>query len=332
MIGLLRSYLVGFLLILLLWTFSQSSMAEKSATPKADQLFQEGFVLYQRHLSPEALQKFRQAAELGHVEAAYYAGEIIRIGHTFITPKSEKWYRMAAEGGDVYAMLRLANADVCKFMMDCDIDKDEWFEKALEQALPKAEAGDTDAMNALYSVYMAKGDVDEALDWLEKAATKGHSDAQHWLSYLIGKGYRFYWTDAGRTEDAIHWMRESAESGFPKAMDNLARLLRENGHMEEARYWVREMGKTDYFTAIYRYGLALVKGSDSLFQFPNTDKTEGLAMLWALHRETGSSEVDFAIELFSKEFSPQVIEAARVRSEDLLVDMPILYYDPKFGL
>lgn len=325
-------YLACYPLIFLLFAFSHLSLAEDPAEPKADQLFQEGYVLYQRHFSPEALQRFQKSAELGHVEAAYYAGEIIRIGHTFITPESEKWYRMAAEGGDVYAMLRLANADVCKFMTNCHIDKDEWFERALKQTLPQGEAGDTEAMNALYSIYGAKGDEDEAWEWLNRAASKGSALAQYLKSHLIRNGYSFYWTDAGRTEDAIYWMRESAKSGFPKAMDNLARMLRENGQMEEARYWVREMGETDYFTAIYRSGLALVKGSDSLFQFPNTDKTEGLAMLRALHRETGSSEVEFAIELYSKELSPQVLEAARERSEELLVDMPVMYYDPKFGL
>ncbi len=327
-----RPYLARFSLILILWTFSHVSVSKESEAKEAGRLFQEGFVLYQQHLSPEALQKFRKAAELGHAEAAYYAGEIIRIGHTFITPKSEKWYRLAAEGGDIYAMLRLANADVCKFMMGCDIDKDEWFEKALKQALPQGEAGDTEAMKALYSIYGAKGDEDEAWEWLNKAASRGHAFSQYLKSYLIKNGYTFYWTDTGRTEDAIHWMRESAESGFPKAINDLAKLLRENGRLEEARYWVREMGKTDYFGALLEYGTALALGPESIYKFSNSDREEGFAMLFALIRETGSGQARRAVKYYSEGVPPELIEAAKVRSGELLVDMPVLHYDPKFGL
>src|SRR5690554_3317916 len=137
----------------------------------AEELFREGYVLYQQHSAARSLAKFKEAAQLGHVEAAYYAGNIIRQKYTYITRESEQYYLQAAEGGDVYAMLRLGQKEsVCGTLRDCDYDQDAWVEKALKTALSRAEAGDSDAMMQLYSVHWRKGNRSEAFDWAKKAA------------------------------------------------------------------------------------------------------------------------------------------------------------------
>lgn len=172
----------------------------KAGDRRDEALFEQGYTFYQQHLASSALERFKEAAELGHVEAAYYAGNIIRQNHTFITEESEQFYRQAAEGGDVYAMLRLAAEDsVCGTLRNCDYDHEAWIDRALDTALPLAEAGDTEAMMALSSVYAMKGESSEDFEWVERAAENGHVFAQYWMAVMLDEQNRgFYWTEARR--------------------------------------------------------------------------------------------------------------------------------------
>ncbi|KEF30956.1 hypothetical protein D777_02109 [Marinobacter nitratireducens] len=261
-------------------------------------LFQEGYILYQERLSPGAIVKFEEAAELGHGEAAYWVGEILRKRYAYMTAEAEQFYRQAADGGEVYAMLRFAqNGNFCGTLRDCDYDHEEWVDRALATALPRAEAGDSEAMMELFSVYWAAGDRGEAFEWTEKAAENGNAFAQFWLAVglLDERDMGFYWTEAGRREDTLKWLRASAEQGFPKAILKLAVELKEDGRFEEANEWVDRMGQTDYFEALYNYGLILLDGSEGMFQYPEAKPVEGLAVLMALHRQTGSSTVQRSI-------------------------------------
>lgn len=59
---------------------------------------------------------------------------------------------------------------------------------------------------------------------------------------------------------------------------------------------------------------------------------EGLAMLFALHRETGASSVKSSIDQRLPDFSPEIVAEAQAKSKELLVDTPILHYLPKYGI
>lgn len=105
--------------------------------------------------------------------------------------------------------------------------------------------------------------------------------------------------------------------------------------MEEAIEWLERMGETDYFSALFEYGLVLVAGpdgSEGRIQYPESKSVEGLAVLFALHRETGNSSVQFGIEQTLADLDPETIAEAKTRSRELLVDTPILHYLPKFGI
>lgn len=301
---------------------------------RAASLFKQGYVLYQQHLASKALIKFKEAAKLGHIEAAYYAGNIIRQDYTYITAESEQYYRQAAEGGDVYAMLRLAQEDgVCGTLRDCEYDREAWLERALATALPLAEAGDTEAMMALSSVYAMKGDKSEDFERVERAAENGHTFAQYWMAVMLLQQERgFYWTKAGRRKDAIQWLKASAEQGFPKAMFKLAVEYKEDGRFDEANDWVDRLGQTDYFDALYNYGLILLEGPEGMFKYPTAKPVEGLAVLIALHRQTGSSAVQRSIDKRLPGLTAELVTEAEVLSRELLVDTPILHYLPKFGI
>lgn len=302
---------------------------------RGENLFQEGYVLYQQHSASSALKRFEEAAELGHVEAAYYAGNIIRQNYTYITEESEEYYRQAAQGGDVYAMLRLSQNDsLCGTLRDCDYDQEAWVDKALDNALSRAENGDSEAMMELFSVYWRKGQKSKALEWTEKAAQQGNSFAQYWLavSLLDERKMGFYWTESGRRKDILKWLRASAEQGFPPAIEKLAVEYKEDGRFKEANEWVDRLGETDYFDGLYNYGLILVDGPEGMFQYPEAKPVEGLAMLFALHRETGASSVKSSIDQRLPDFSPEIVAEAQAKSKELLVDTPILHYLPKYGI
>src|SRR5690554_5979840 len=220
------------LLIILLALFVSELEANQN---RSATLFKEGYVLYQQNLASKALVKFKEAAKLGHTEAAYYAGNIIRQNYTYITKESEQYYRQAAEGGDVYAMLRLAqSSSVCGTLRDCDYDQDAWVDRALNTALIRAEAGDSEAMMELFSVYWQKGERSKAFEWTKKAAEHGNPFAQYWLAVglLDEREMGFYWTQAGRRADILKWLEASAEQGFPKAMHKLASEYAQDGRID----------------------------------------------------------------------------------------------------
>jgi len=291
------SLLIQLSYILLLFFMLSYSVSASADDSRAESLFQEGETLYQQRYSAVAITPLEEAAKLGHAGAAHRVGEILRRRYTYITEEAEAYYLQAAEGGEVYAMLRLAQkGNFCGTLRNCDYDRDVW---------------------------------------VERAAENGHAFAQYCMAVMLDEqGRGFYWTQAGRRADILKWLEASAEQGFPKAMHKLASEYAQDGRMEEAVVWADRMGKTDYFPAIYEYGLVLVDGPDGvegLIQYPETKPVEGLAMLFALYRETRRSSVQRSIDRRLPGLPPEILAVAKAKSEDLLVDKPILHYLPRFG-
>ncbi len=83
------------------------------------------------------------------------------------------------------------------------MDQDEWLDKALDLVLPRAESGNPEAMKAVHSIYRAQNNSGDEWEWIQRAAEAGHAYSQYRLAYLIdGQEKGFYWTKAGRQEDA----------------------------------------------------------------------------------------------------------------------------------
>lgn len=339
MLKIFLSPIFGFFLLVL----SACPAFAESDKEQAEVLFQKGYTLYQQLYRPVAITPLEKAAKLGHAEAAYWVGEILRKRYTYMTDEAEQFYRQAAEGGEVYAMLRLAQkGKMCGTLRDCDYDREKWLDRAMGIALPKAEAGDTEAMMAMALAVGIGGDRDEGFEWVKRAAENGHAFAQYWLATgLLGdRKMGFYWTDEGRQEDIIQWLRASAEQGFPKAMLKLAVKLRERGQLEEARHWVEKMAETDYYDALVEAGVQIMMGPDIgkvlspaiSYHFERPRPVEGAAILLAVHREKGKKEVLELIEYYQDYMTPEIMAKAEARSKELLVNTPIIYYLPKFGM
>lgn len=52
----------------------------------------------------------------------------------------------------------------------------------------------------------------------------------------------------------------------------------------------------------------------------------------AVHRQTGKSDSMKAIDAYREHITPEILEKAEALSKELLVDTPIIYYLPKFGI
>ena len=59
---------------------------------------------------------------------------------------------------------------------------------------------------------------------------------------------------------------------------------------------------------------------------------EGAAILLALHRQTGKDAPLKMIEVYRDKLTPEIMAKAEARSKELLVDTPVIYYLPKFGI
>jgi len=126
------------LLVLIAFT---SSVLAQTQQEQAEDLFQTGYTLYQQRYGAVAITPFEEAAKLGHAEAAYWVGEILRKRYGFISNEIEQFYRQAADGGEVYAMLRFAQkGKMCGTLRNCDYDRQKWIDRAKEIALPQASS------------------------------------------------------------------------------------------------------------------------------------------------------------------------------------------------
>jgi TPR repeat protein len=149
-------------------------------------------------------------ASMNPIEAMLKLGEAYWTGDGVNKDKSEavKWYRKAAEHGDVDAMCMLGEA-----YLDGDgVDEDKsetvkWFRKA-------AEHGNKDVMTSLGAAYWTGDGVDEdkseAVKCFRKTAEHGIAAAMHNLgiAYQYGNG-----VDEDQSE-ADKWYCKAAELGY----------------------------------------------------------------------------------------------------------------------
>lgn len=133
------------------------------------------------------------------------------------------WYRTAAEGGDLSAMLQLGvtYADGRKGQTRDDAVAERWFRTA-------AEAGYARAMTNLGVLYMNNRGVlandAEAVRWLRRAASAGNASGMNFLGYMYANGRGLTRDDA----EAVRWFRRAAEAGDASGMTNLG-LMYANG-------------------------------------------------------------------------------------------------------
>ncbi|AQU81428.1 MULTISPECIES: tetratricopeptide repeat protein [unclassified Halomonas] len=300
---------------------------------------EEGMRLYGIRRADTAIPYLEQAAEAGDAEAMYYLGEANRrlvMGN--MNQAALDWYYQAAQHGEPYAMLRLFDGGACELGDVCPENGDDWPQEALELTLPKAEAGDAEAMAALYHIYyyVEVPDEDEAMAWLHRAAEAGNVNAMNWLGELARNDERGYANDTERLEAAEVWFRKAAEAGYALSMNNLAATLSNLERHKEAWQWMTKASEAGHING--RGWLAACNidpnGQDMYLchSSPAPDPAKGWAILLAIHEEVPGSSSENALRAFRDNVTPEQRAAGEgMKDEWLNLEPPLSYFPEKFG-
>jgi TPR repeat protein len=186
--------------------------------------FNKGVCLMEKKEYGEAYDVFVSAAEKGLAPAQSRLGYMYAegLGVTQDSEKSEHWYRMAANQGDIDAMVSLGN-------IYYGIRND--FNTAFHYYSDAADAGDADAQLSLAYMYLrgegVEQDYEKAFKWTEKSAEQGLAQAQNEL----GRAYEQMKQDYNK---AIEWYKKASAQGYQDAQKNLDRLYENGGASQTA--------------------------------------------------------------------------------------------------
>jgi len=184
----------------------------------ADDLFRKGLAAKDRDDYREATRWWREAAELGEIRAMLQLAWVYSRGASGISrdhPESAKWYRKAAERGNPAAQHSLGALYRDGQGVPRDYEQAMlWFQRAAKQ-------GNTSAQSDIGWLYKngwgVPRDYGEAMEWYRKAAERGNPSAQNriGLLYYYGQGVeRDY-------RQAMQWFQKAASQDYPAALFNI---------------------------------------------------------------------------------------------------------------
>ncbi|MCP3888345.1 MAG: sel1 repeat family protein [Desulfobulbaceae bacterium] len=131
------------------------------------------------------------------------------------------------------------------------IETRESINKAINSCLVSAQKGDPNSQYNLSILYITKNDGkenQESLDWILRAANKGHSEAQ----YHLGTMYEFGTVVKHNIKDQIYWFQKAAEGGI------IAAQLKLGSH------YIQE---SDYIKGLFWYEKAASQGNREAMSF-----------------------------------------------------------------
>ena len=252
----------------------------------------------------------QRAIQLGSQEALSFVGS---YGAGLIDQKQApvevavKWYRIAAEQGNVDAQINMGNA----YSRGQGVEQDDakamaWYLKAAEQGAPRAQwfLG-----NRYRSGQSVEQDLGKALEWYGKAAEQGYAPAQRNLGHMYrdgqgverdyGKAFEWYVKAAeqgdvyaqinmggmyrdgrGVGQDyakACEWYAKAAEQGYAPAQRNLGNMYLDGHGVEQnygkAREWYTKAAEQGYAPAqrnlghLYRDGRGVKQNYEKAFEW-----------------------------------------------------------------
>ncbi|MCO7229318.1 sel1 repeat family protein [Halomonas sp. CnH100-B] len=297
---------------------------------------EEGMRLYnsnQRSISTPYLEK---AAEAGVAEAMYYLGEVNRLRHMGMNQAALDWYYQAAQHGEPYAMLRLFDGGACELGDVCPDHGDDWPQAALELTLPKAEAGDPEAMSVLYDIYfyVEEPDEEKAMDWLLRAAVAGHVESMDLLGNIVRNDEESYANETERLAAAEPWFRQAAEAGYAPAMNNLAITLSHLELYEEAWDWMSKASEAGHINGRQWLASCYIEPEAEGRQMCQTEKdpAKGWAIMLARNEEVPGTSSERALRVYNDSVTQeQREEGERMMDEWLNLEPPLSYFPEKFG-
>jgi hypothetical protein len=246
-----------------------------------------------------------------------------------MTDESQKWYEAAAEQGDLYAMIRLGSTDdLCgSLQKKCKKDRKYWTAEARGQAKKRANSGDKDAMEVMYYLSSDRS-------WLRKATELGNSDASHLMAKLLLSDTRE--DDTGKTtltSEAEIYLRKSAESGNPKAMDLLSSVLNEEGEYSESKEWLEKCLLTSHYNCVLGLEIIHKQLIDKYKNLDyNPDKSIAYGLLLFRRDALGKAKTSSMFDTFEDELTAeQKAEGEKFFHEWKKIHPPLSYHVPKLG-
>ncbi|WP_431025503.1 tetratricopeptide repeat protein [Halomonas sp. H5] len=302
--------------------------------PEAQAAKNEGMRLYNIGHSTAAMPYLRQAAEAGDVEAMYYMGEAERRQQMMgLTRAAMEWYLKAAAEGDAYSMLQLFRGGACTAGDRCPEGFEDWHHAALAITQPQAEAGDPDAMLAMYHIQRMFEASRRAGEWLERAAEAGQPEAQTLLGRQILSGRGWYLTNGRRVSAAEEWFRRAAEQGYVPAMNELASVLANLERYEDAWYWYVQASDNGHINGRQWLGNCYMEPErDSICQV-DQDLVKGWTIYYAIDQEVDGTSSRRSLQLRRELIS----DAERREAEELAGaewigrEPPLSRFPPRFG-
>lgn len=161
---------------------------------------------------------------------AYYFG---RSGVAIDYAEAFRWYRVAAEGGCEYAMVKVGMMYAAgEGVLKDDTEAARWYRKA-------ANLGDWEGWYKLGMCYKdgvgVEKDSQEAEKWFLLAAGKNHEDAQYALGLMLVAGDAV--DDCGCDEE--YWLGIAAEKGHVMAQFALGEIYESRARYASACAWYR---------------------------------------------------------------------------------------------
>ncbi|MFT3976973.1 MAG: tetratricopeptide repeat protein [Sphingomonas bacterium] len=182
----------------------------------------------------------RAAAEGGAVEAQLRLGQMLLDGHGLAPSPADalRWFGVAARAGHPMGMNMVGRCLEHGWGTQADKTRAaEWYRAAADRGL------DWGMYNLATLLSLGEGverDLPQALEWFRKAAASGHVKSIN----MIGSFYEDGWAvQPDRAEAARHYAR-AAEGGDFRGQFNHARLLIEDGRIEDALPWLRRLPET----------------------------------------------------------------------------------------
>ena len=234
-------------------------------------------------------EKYDEAAEL--LDRVDYSIPQIQLslGRMYLTGRGVKkntieagrWYRKAANSGNVEAQCELA----CMYEHGNGVSKDE--REAAKWYLKAAEWGYADAQSQMGKMYWEGEGVEqnhlEAVKWYRKAAEQGHAAAQCMLGAIYDTGE---WVTKDEAE-AVRWYRKAAAQGNALAQCQLGHCYKNGQGVAkdefEAVKWFRKSANKGNLNAkcelscAYMFGNGINKDEEEAIRLIRDAATQGYA-------------------------------------------------------
>ncbi|MEB0119968.1 sel1 repeat family protein [Pseudomonas sp. CCI1.2] len=274
------------------------------------------------------------AAKAGDGESQYYLAELIRIRKKYITAEAQALYEAAAEQGDIYAMMRLAEKgdDLCHIMENCPPDiktPQQWSKAALELAKERASRGNAEA---IYQLFLLTGNI----DWLTQAAEMGFPRAQYRLGGIYEDGFGTFLIPGNREKEIEKWYKASAEGGYVPGMSSYADKLKKLKDLQGAGYWTEKAAEAGHFGSMSDYAAWTAHMPDEVGYPLDLVKAYGLTLLMAeADPGSGPSSPGYggrALPKVAAKMTPEQIEAGKAYAKEWAkTHPPLSRFPPKFG-